>query len=131
MRKHCYLYQLLVVSLILAISIFAQQSREKPKLKDFGSSLKKLKWNPERNQTTDNSANDRRSEPDDDVIRIETSLVASDLLVLDRQGRAVKGLVASDFTITEDGKPQQVGHFLLGSNTSVPRSIVLIIDYSG
>src|SRR4029453_1780126 len=36
-----------------------------------------------------------------------------------------------DFTIAEDGTLQQVGHFLLGSNTSVPRSIVLIIDYSG
>ncbi|HEY5444278.1 MAG TPA: VWA domain-containing protein, partial [Pyrinomonadaceae bacterium] len=65
------------------------------------------------------------------VIRIDTTLVASDLLVLDRQGHAVKGLVATDFIITEDGKPEPVGHFLLGSNTSVPRSIVLIIDYSG
>jgi hypothetical protein len=65
------------------------------------------------------------------LYRISTSLVATDLLVLDRQGRSVKGLVATDFVITEDNTPQQVGHFLLGSNSSVPRSIALIIDYSG
>jgi VWFA-related protein len=120
-----------IVALLLPISTFPQQSREKGKLKDFGSSVKKLKWDPERNQTTDNSSNDHRAESDDDVIRIETSLVATDLLVLDRQGRSVRGLAATDFIITEDNKPQQVGHFLLGSNTSVPRSIALIIDYSG
>jgi VWFA-related protein len=110
---------------------FAQQSREKAKPKTFGSSLKKLKWDPEKNQTLDVTTTGSAAEPDDDVIRIETSLVASDVLVLDAHGRAVKGLVASDFIITEDGKPQSVGHFLLGSNTSVPRSIALIIDYSG
>jgi VWFA-related protein len=124
-------YFVLIVSLLLSLGVVAQQSREKPKLKDFGSSLKKLKWDPEQNKTSDTTNSDSKSETDDDVIRIETSLVASDLLVLDRQGRAVKGLVASDFTISDDGTPQQVGHFLLGSNTSVPRSIALIIDYSG
>ena len=122
---------LLTVSLLFRVSAAAQHSREKPKLKTFGSSLKKLKWDPQRNQTSDVSNASSATEPDDDVIRIETSLVASDVLVLDRQGYAVKGLVASDFVITEDGKPEQVGHFLLGSNTSVPRSIALIIDYSG
>jgi VWFA-related protein len=107
-------------------------AQQKPKLKDFGSSVKKLKWDPERNQTSaDNDRNPHPASADDDVIVFDTTLVASDLLVLDRQGHAVKGLVATDFIITEDGKPEPVGHFLLGSNTSVARSIVLIIDYSG
>jgi VWFA-related protein len=122
-------YPLLLLIPLLGLSISAQHSREKSKIKDFGSSLQKLKWDPERNQTTE--TNPGNKDPDDDVIRFETTLVASDLLVLDARGQAVKGLSASDFIITEDGKPQQVGHFLLGSNTSVPRSIVLIIDYSG
>jgi len=129
MFKTRYLNLFLILCLPLATAALAQQ---KPKLKDFGSSVKKLKWDPERNQTSADT--DRQSRPasaDDDVIRIDTTLVASDLLVLDRQGHAVKGLVATDFIITEDGKPEPVGHFLLGSNTSVPRSIVLIIDYSG
>jgi VWFA-related protein len=129
MFKTHYLKLFLILCLPLATVALAQQ---KPKLKDFGSSVRKLKWDPERNQTSaDNDRNARPASTDDDVVRIDTTLVASDLLVLDRQGRAVKGLVATDFIITEDGKPEPVGHFLLGSNTSVPRSIVLIIDYSG
>ncbi|HEY6804878.1 MAG TPA: VWA domain-containing protein [Pyrinomonadaceae bacterium] len=119
------------IALLLLPSVFSlSAAQQKRKLKDFGSSLKKLKWDPERQQTAE-----RTSVPStgggDDVITIDSTLVASDLLVLDRQGRAVKGLVASDFVITEDGVAQPVRHFLLGSNTSVPRSIVLIIDYSG
>ena len=129
--RYSYLPLLLSFSLLLSATLSAQQSRDKPKLKTFGSSLKKLKWDPEKNETSDSSNTDSTSDSGDDVIRIETLLVATDLLVLDRQGHPVKGLVASDFIITEDGKPEQVGHFLLGSNTSVPRSIALIIDYSG
>ena len=104
------------------------QTREKPKLKDFGSSLKKLKWDAEKNQTTDTGA---KTSDDDEVITIDTSLVVSELLVLDKQGKPVQGLKESDFLITEEGTPQQVGHFVLGDNRSLPRSIVLIIDYSG
>jgi VWFA-related protein len=130
MRKLRYLSLLLALALLLCSNAFSQKS-EKSRTKDFGSSVKKLKWDPEQNQTSENTTNSTASDPDDDVVRIETSLVASDLLVLDRQGRAVKGLTANDFLITENGKPQQVGHFLLGSNTGLGRSIALIIDYSG
>ena len=112
------------------LNSFAQS--EKPKLKDFGSSLKKLKWDPEKNETAErNDGNQNGNFNEDDVVRIETSLVASDLLVVDKLGRTVHGLKESDFAISEDGTPQQVGHFLLGNNASLPRSIVLIIDYSG
>lgn len=134
MLKQRYLYLPLVLSLLVGLSVSAQQSRDKSKIKDFGSSLKKLKWDPEQNKTaTNNDSNQTSSAPDDDdtVLRFQTVLVASDLLVLDRQGRAVKGLAATDFIVTDEGVRQEVGHFLLGSNTSVPRSIVLIIDYSG
>jgi len=126
MPKHPYIFLALILLFSLAPATLAQK---KPKPRDFGSSLRKLKWDPERSQTTDTT--NQTADPDDDVIRFNTALVATDLLVLDRRGQPVRGLVASDFLITEDGKPQQVGHFLLGSNTSVPRSIALIIDYSG
>jgi VWFA-related protein len=121
----------LVLLLLLPGLAFAQsveKSGEKPRLKDFGSSLKKLKWDPRQNQTTDTGT---ISADDDEVIKIETALVVSELLVLDKQNRPVPGLKQSDFLITEEGVPQQVGHFLLGDNRSLPRSIVLIIDYSG
>ena len=119
--------RVLICVLLLLPGLAFAQSREKPRLKDFGSSLKKLKWDPQKNSTTDTST----SADDTDVITIETSLVVSELLVLDKQGRPVEGLEQSDFLITEEDTPQQVGHFLLGDNRSLPRSIVLIIDYSG
>ena len=118
----------LITVFLLLPGLALAQTREKPKLKDFGSSLKKLKWDPQKNSTTETSTN---SSEDEDVITIETSLVVSELLVLDKQGRPVEGLKQSDFLITEEDTPQQVGHFLLGDNRSLPRSIVLIIDYSG
>jgi len=108
-------------------SVAQSQQREKPKLKDFGSSLKKLKWDPEKNETVITRP---ASRDDEDVITIETSLVTSDVLVTDKQGRPVRDLKATDFAVSEDGVPQQIGHFVLGDNVNLSRSIVLIIDYS-
>ena len=120
--------RVLISVLFLLPGLAFAQTGEKPKLKEFGSSLKRLKWDPQRNATAEIT---HSSAKDEDVITIETSLVVSELLVLDQQGRPVQGLKQSDFLITEEGTPQQVGHFLLGDNRSLPRSIVLIIDYSG
>src|SRR6185436_14629453 len=125
--RSCFLFLIVVV---LSTSTFAQsQSKEKPTLKDFGFSLKKLKWDPEKKQAviTEQGSHDGT---DDEVIRIETSLVTSDVLVTARQGRPIRNLAATDFEVSEDGASQQVGHFVLGNNLSLPRSIVLIIDYS-
>jgi len=121
-----------LVSVFLVLGLFINsfsqsQQREKPKLKDFGSSLKKLKWDPQKNETV---STQQASRDDEDVITIETSLVTSDVLVTDRQGRPVRDLKATDFAVSEDGVPQQIGHFVLGDNVNLSRSIVLIIDYS-
>lgn len=67
----------------------------------------------------------------DDVVRVDTTLVALDVLALDKQGHFVKGLTGKDFVVTEDGQPQAVSTFTLGDDISRPRTIVLIIDYSG
>ena len=112
-------------------SIVFAQPRDKPKLKDFGSSLKRLKWDPVAKEARETYSPAKRTNSEDgDVITFETNLVATDVLVTDAQGRPVHGLTANDFVITEEGKPQQVGHFFLGDNINRPRSIVLIIDYS-
>ena len=116
----------------LSTSTAVSQERERPTLKDFGSSLKQLKWDPERNaaiETKPRPATTRRSE-EGDVVRIETSLVVCDVLVLDTRGQTVQGLTEKDFVLSEDGKQQKIGMFSPGDNTAVPRSIVLIIDYS-
>ena len=128
-RRFC-----LLICVICAIcgSSFAQSSPppKRKKLKDFGSSLKRLKWNPEKNAAVE--VNAPGTELDEgDVIRIDTSLVSCELLVVDERGNTVSGLTAEDFSVTEDGAPQTVGHFLKGDNANVPRTIVLIIDYSG
>ena len=116
---------------LLSANAFAQsRSREKPKLKDFGSSLKKLKWDPKKNEAVVSGQANRNGSSDEDVVRIETTLVIADVLVTDKQGRPVRNLKATDFEIREDGVAQQVGHFVLGDNTDLSRSIVLIIDYS-
>ncbi len=110
------------------------QSKQPPKkkIKDFGSSLKRLKWNPVKKETVETRPTAAKAAGDeDDVIRFETSLVAWDILVLDKEGNNVRGLTEADFEVKEDGLHQEVGHFLLGDNQTVPRTIVLIIDYSG
>jgi VWFA-related protein len=115
--------------------LFAQEPpREKPKLKNFGSSLKRIKWDPKANAAVENRRKDKTTTAnadDDDVIRVETSLVVCDVLILDQHGQNVSSLTKDDFIVTEDAAPQEVGVFSLGDNTKVGRSIVLLIDYSG
>jgi VWFA-related protein len=53
--------------------------------------------------------------PDETLVRIETELVQIDVLVEDRQGRPVKGLQREDFLLLEDGKPQSLAHFAIGT----------------
>jgi VWFA-related protein len=45
------------------------------------------------------------------VFRAQTELVLMDVLVTDADGAPVRGLPASDFTLSEDGKPQQIRVF--------------------
>lgn len=121
-----------VVALTVVTAPAQSPPNEKPRLKDFGESLKRLKWDRQLNAAVETkSANQEpRSRETEDVVKVETSLVVSDVLVLDERGESVKGLTANDFLISEAGKPQKVGMVSLGDDASVPRSIVLIIDYS-
>jgi len=128
-RRSLALLILLLIFGLFTPSYPQSAPEEKPKLKDFGSSLRNMKWDPNKNEAVSNNPAPK-NQSDDDVIRIETSLVTSDVLVTDRQGRLIRGLNANDFSITEDGVPQQIGHFVLGDNANRSRTIVLIIDYS-
>jgi VWFA-related protein len=123
---------ILFVALSVVCTSLAQtpQPPKRKKVKDFGSSLKRLKWNAEKNAAVQLPP-EGVAVDEDEVIRIETSLVSSELLVLDSRGLPVSGLTAGDFLVKEDEVTQTVGHFLTGDNVNAPRSIVLIIDYSG
>src|ERR671914_624517 len=101
MHKKVSLYLSLVtlgVGLSVAFSgsytLAQSPAREKPKLKNFGSSLKRLKWDAKKNAAVESKRKEekRKDSDEEDVIRVETSLVVCDVLVLDKQGRAVEGL---------------------------------------
>ena len=64
------------------------------------------------------------------MVRVETDLVLCAVLVLDAHGKTVRGLTAEDFIVKEDNKPQEVATLSLGNSEDLPRSIVLVIDYS-
>ena len=127
--------------------VFSQDtSQEKQKIKDFGKSLREKKEKNEsksKNESKEkNESKNKVASPntetvseneseDEEVLRVETSLVRTDVLVVDKIGRTVLGLKSNDFVITENNVQQEIGTFSTGSSEEVPRSIVLIIDYSG
>src|SRR5215218_4252518 len=63
-----------------------------------------------------------------EVVRVETQLVSVPVLVTDRDGRALTGLRAEDFLLSEDGRPQQIANF---SATDAPFEVALLLDTSG
>ena len=109
-----------------------EEPPERPRLRrDFGSSLERLRRDAGQERATGAARAGAEKGEEDEVVRVETSLVVCDVLVLDPQGRAVSGLGREDFLVTEDGRAQEVGAFARGDSANVPRSIVLILDYSG
>jgi VWFA-related protein len=58
--------------------------------------------------------------PDDDVVRITTSLVQTDVVVMDKDGRQVTDLKAEDFEILENGKPQVITNFSYVATAPTP-----------
>lgn len=68
------------------------------------------------------------SAQDDDVIKIDSSIVRLNVGVADRQGRPVTNLRKENFTIYEDGVKQEIAQF---EPTVAPFSVVLILDMSG
>jgi VWFA-related protein len=118
----------LVLHSCLALLLIAANApaQEAPTLRDFGSSLKRdFKKN-----RADSRAGRQNIGEVGDVIRVDTDLVVCDVSVVNNQGNAIFGLGRSDFVVSEDGKQQEIGMFSLGHAAAVPRSIVLIIDYS-
>lgn len=133
---------LLIVGLLTMAGIVGEQNssaqsqsqtQERPQRKDFGSSLKRLEWDPAKGAAVETRKPGDRpgGQSDSEVVRVETNLVVCDVQTRDGSGRIVEGLTQSDFLVTEDGQPQQIEHFSLGNDQRVGRSIVLVIDYSG
>ena len=64
----------------------------------------------------------------DEVIRVDTQLVEVPVAVVSASGMPLRGLKASNFTVTEDGKHQEIAAF---STTSEPFEVALLLDTSG
>jgi len=77
------LFSIMLCSILLAASAHAQQQQN--------------------NQTAPQET--------DDVLRIRTELVQTDVLVLDKQGRFVDNLPREQFELKVDGKPQAISFF--------------------
>jgi VWFA-related protein len=121
-------FSFLVNPSIKAIS--GARAQEKQKREEFGSSLKRLKWDEREQRAVETKRGDEL--PDSEtVFRVETALAVFEILALDKKGRTVSGLTKDDLIVTEDGAPQEVANLSPGDGSTVPRSIVLIIDYSG
>lgn len=77
-----------------------------------------------------NGSQTPRSQPasgDDEVIKLESTLVDIPLLVSDRSGRYVPQLSARDFELYEDGVRQKIASF---GSEEVPFNVALLLDVS-
>lgn len=64
---------------------------------------------------------------EDDVLKLESTMVSIPILVSDRSNRYVPQLNKRDFLLYEDGTQQEIAHF---GNEEVPFSVALVLDFS-
>ena len=102
----------------------SQQANKQQRPRTVGSNQNTNKA-PVNQQPTNTSA----EEVDEgDVVRVETQLVTVPAVVTDKTGRPLSMLKQENFTLFEDGKPQQLTNF---ATTETPFEIALLLDTSG
>jgi Ca-activated chloride channel family protein len=65
--------------------------------------------------------------PEDDVVRVSTNLVTVPVSVMDRQGRFISNLTQNQFSLYEDGNPQELAYF---EGAEKPFTVALVLDTS-
>ena len=73
-------------------------------------------------------SNDPEEVDENDVIRVNTTLVTIPVSVMDRNGKYIPNLRQQDFHIYEDGVEQQVAYF---ASVEKPFTVALVLDTSG
>jgi VWFA-related protein len=112
----------ILISLIWAGSLCAQQPRTPPVLRSGGTYSS--------NQGDSQQAKDNGSSDVDEgsVVRVSTSLITVPAVVMDRNGRYIANLRKEDFHIYEDGVEQNVAYF---ASVERPFTVALMLDVSG
>lgn len=101
-------------------SISARNRESKKSKKETKRKVKSPSQTTDAAQTTDANS-------DDDVIKVETSLVTIPVSVYDRNGLYIPNLRQSNFKIFEDGVEQEIAYF---GTTDKPFTVVLLVDVS-
>lgn len=102
----------------------SQQTNQQQRPRTVGSNQNSNK--PPANQQPTPTSNEEVDEGD--VVRVETQLVTVPAVVTDKNGRPLATLKQDNFTVFEDGKPQQLTNF---ATTEAPFEIALLLDTSG
>jgi VWFA-related protein len=127
---------LVILTTSLSVSTLqAQSGRKKPASKpeaEQGNSATSPQPQPAANEETVEGSESKTPEGgesvEDDVIRVDTSLVTVPVTVLDRSGKYVPFLRRQDFHLFEDGVEQKIAYF---ATVDSPFTVVLMIDTSG
>jgi len=70
---------------------------------------------------------ERPAVADDDVVRVDTTLITVPVSVMDRQGRFIPDLQQSDFHLYEEGIEQEIAFF---ETADKPFTVALVLDMS-
>jgi VWFA-related protein len=131
-----YLFLLILAAFFSPNFFVAAQANPSGESQVFGSSLKTI-GKKKKDKSKDEPpvvplvAENIPADNDDEIIRVETSMVLNEILVFDEKGNPVKDLKIEDFIVKENDEPQEISTFISGDSEAIPRSVVLIIDYSG
>lgn len=126
--------KILTAVLIFAFLIFAQSSRAQSRARRVGTNAPAATPSPDSSRppmpggTNTTDANRGADEVgQNDVIRVNTTLVTIPVSVMDRYGRYAPNLRQEDFRLWEDGVEQDIAFF---ASVDKPFSVVLMLDTS-
>ncbi|MBO0859183.1 MAG: VWA domain-containing protein [Chloracidobacterium sp.] len=115
----------IISSLILAMTAAGQSARE-GRSNDEPQQQQQGQTQPEQNKQ--NPQKPKTPEPEEEVIKFNTNLVAVPVSVTDAQGNPVRNLTVEDFELEEDGVKQQLQP--LGEPSKTPIELALLFDVS-
>jgi VWFA-related protein len=89
--------------------------------------LRNVKKNESKTQPKADERAEMVGDGDDDVLKIETSLITIPVSVFDRNGLYIPNLSEEDFKVFEDGNEQEIAYF---GTSEKPFTVVLLLDTS-